>query len=487
MQTDSEVAASLNLGGTASVKSVSCSTASFCVAGGSFTNSSGGDQAFVSVYNGSSWTDSEIAASLNIDNHSQVNSVSCYSASFCVAGGSYTAVGEFGDRAFVSVYNGSSWTVSDIAALNTAYDSSGNVVSFNISSNVNSVSCYSASFCVAGGSYADSSHHNQAFVSVYNGGSWTDSEIAASLNIDNDAQVNSVSCYSASFCLSGGSFRNSSAVGYQAFVSVYNGTTWSDREVAASLNTGGSASVGSVSCSTASFCVAGGSYADSSYNLQAFVSVYNGTTWSDREVAKSFTSNSQASVNSVSCFAPKFCVAGGSYLGSTTGYQAFVSVYNGTTWSDREVAGSLNSGNAHVNSVSCYSASFCVAGGAGGGAGGFYSNSSGVSTAFVSVYNGTSWTDSEVARSLNLKTVSFASVNGVSCSTASFCVAGGSYADSSHHNQAFVSVYNGATIKIKATATSKKPVTTTINCYKGKLLKKVTAVKPVCPAGYVKK
>jgi len=48
-------------------------------------------------------------------------------------------------------------------------------------------------------------------------------------------------------------------------------------------------------------------------------------------------------------------------------------------------------------------------------------------------------------------------------------------------------VYNGAKIKITATATSKKPVTTTVNCYKGKLLKKVTAVKPVCPAGYVKK
>jgi len=37
------------------------------------------------------------------------------------------------------------------------------------------------------------------------------------------------------------------------------------------------------------------------------------------------------------------------------------------------------------------------------------------------------------------------------------------------------------------TTTIKKQVATTINCYKGKLLKKVTAVKPVCPAGYVKK
>jgi hypothetical protein len=35
----------------------------------------------------------------------------------------------------------------------------------------------------------------------------------------------------------------------------------------------------------------------------------------------------------------------------------------------------------------------------------------------------------------------------------------------------------------KATAAKK----TTITCIKGKLIKKVTAVKPVCPAGYKKK
>ena len=43
------------------------------------------------------------------------------------------------------------------------------------------------------------------------------------------------------------------------------------------------------------------------------------------------------------------------------------------------------------------------------------------------------------------------------------------------------------TVPPTTTTTMKKPVAITINCYKGKLLKKVTAVKPVCPAGYTKK
>ena len=37
------------------------------------------------------------------------------------------------------------------------------------------------------------------------------------------------------------------------------------------------------------------------------------------------------------------------------------------------------------------------------------------------------------------------------------------------------------------TTTIKKPVSVTINCYKGKILKKVTGAKPVCPAGFKKK
>ena len=41
-----------------------------------------------------------------------------------------------------------------------------------------------------------------------------------------------------------------------------------------------------------------------------------------------------------------------------------------------------------------------------------------------------------------------------------------------------------AAAKAKAAAAKKK---TTITCVKGKLIKKVTAVKPVCPKGYKKK
>ena len=43
------------------------------------------------------------------------------------------------------------------------------------------------------------------------------------------------------------------------------------------------------------------------------------------------------------------------------------------------------------------------------------------------------------------------------------------------------------TLPPTTTTTIKKVVTKTITCVKGKLSKKVTAVNPVCPAGYKKK
>ena len=140
--------------------------------------------------------------------------------------------------------------------------------------------------------------------------------------------------------------------------------TWTDAQVAGALNTDGVAQINSVSCTSATSCVAGGSYIDSNSNTQAFVSVLSGTTWTDTELAGALNAGGSASVNSVSCTSATSCVAGGSYFGSNHEPQPFVSVFNGTTWTDTEVAGALNTGTyALVNSVSCTSASSCVAGG----------------------------------------------------------------------------------------------------------------------------
>ena len=256
------------------------------------------------------------------------------------------------------------WTDSEVAS------------SLNVgNANLTSVSCTSSTSCVAGGDYRDGSGNDQAFVSVYNGSAWADQEVAGSLNVGN-AYVFSVSCASSTSCVAGGYYRDGSG-NDQAFVSVYNGSAWTDHVVAASLNVG-NAYLTSVSCTSSTSCVAGGGYTDGSGHYQAFVSVYNGSAWVDQEVAGSLNVGSYGIVTSVHCTSRNSCLSGGLYVDGSGHEQAFVSVYNGSVWTDQEVAGALNVGNhAYVGSVSCTSSTSCVAGG-------FYSDADSNSQAFVS-------------------------------------------------------------------------------------------------------
>ncbi len=153
---------------------------------------------------------------------------------------------------------------------------------------------------------------------------WTDNEVASSLNLGNYAIVNSVSCTSSTSCVAGGNYQDGSNH-TQAFVSVYNGSSWVDHEVAASLNAGNNALVNSVSCTSSTSCVAGGQYLDGNNHRQAFVSVYNGSTWVDHEVGAALNAGNYAYVNSVSCTSSTSCVVGGQYTDGNNNNRAFVS------------------------------------------------------------------------------------------------------------------------------------------------------------------
>ena len=341
--TDTEIATSFNFGNSAYVASVSCTSDTFCVAGGVSMRSRGIYHAFVSVYNGNTWVDQEVVGLLNLGGFGIVNSVSCTSSTSCVAVGQYIDIFNH-SQAFVSVYNGSDWVNQEVAG-------SLNVGGLAL---LDSVSCHTSTFCVAGGQYWEASNHWQAFVSVYNGSDWVNQEVAGSINLGGRGIVNSVSCTSSTSCVAGGSYRDSSNY-QQAFVSVYNGGTWVDQEVAGLLSVGKSAVLRSVSCASSTSCVAGGSYVDSSNNQQAFVSVYNGSTWVDQEVAGSLNVGGDALLSSVSCPTSAFCIAGGQYTDSSLNGQAFTSIstlHSPTTTTSRPVTPARVSGAVYFASGS---------------------------------------------------------------------------------------------------------------------------------------
>jgi hypothetical protein len=310
---------------------------------------------------------------------------------------------------------------------------------------VNSVSCASAGNCSAGGYYTDGTGHHQAFVASEVSGTWHSAiEVpgTAALNVGGGAEVNSVSCASAGNCSAGGYYIDSSGHGQPFVVSEKKGAWGKAEEVPgiAALNKDGISWVNSVSCASAGNCSAGGFYRDAADHDQAFVaSQVNGTWHSGIEVPGTAAVNqgsyANAEVTSVSCRSAGNCTAGGYYTDSSGDSQAFVaSEVNGTWRTESELPGTTSleqSGGAGVNSVSCASAGNCSVAG-------YYINNSRLYNVFVaSEVNGTWRTAIEVPGIAALSEYS-ALLPAVSCASAGNCSAGGYYTDSSFHGQAFV-------------------------------------------------
>src|SRR6266567_3090472 len=152
---------------------------------------------------------------------------------------------------------------------------------------------------------------------------------ATHLNYSRGQDPTSVSCPSASFCM---------AVLGSGYAAMYDGTTWSKPSLLSS--SGGEPD--SVSCPTVSFCMAVDARDSSAF-------LFNGSTWSPAPSINDPVSTTQTGVTSVSCSSPSFCAA------VDNGSNAFT--FNGASWSP---AATIDPGN-ELGTVSCPSKSFCAA------------------------------------------------------------------------------------------------------------------------------
>jgi hypothetical protein len=431
----------LNTGAYAAVSSVSCPSAGNCTVGGYYTVSPGDLQAFVADESGGTWGDAAQVpgtAALNVGNDAEATSVSCASAGNCAAGG-YFADSPDQSQAFVADEVGGTWgdavQVPGTVALNV-----GNIAA------VTSVSCSSAGNCTAGGYYSDSSSGGrQAFVASEVNWTWGDAiEVpgSAALNTGDYAQVASVSCASPGNCAAGGWYEFSLGNGLdgaEAFVvSEVNGT-WADAiEVpgTAALNVNDFAQVASVSCASAGSCTAGGWYAGTGSpsdpgNQPFVVSEVNGI-WGD---ATEVPGTRVGRVLSVSCPSAGNCVAGGDAAASFV-----VGEVNGTWGAAIQVPGTaiaLYPGypvGSEVTSVSCASAGNCVAGGD-------YTNYIYRFQFVVSEVNGT-WGAAIQIPGTPFVAGAADEIGSVSCPPTGGCAVGGEYDDVSNNGHAFVASQN---------------------------------------------
>jgi hypothetical protein len=234
-----------------SIYAVSCASVNDCVAGGSYTDSSGNTQGLLLIWSGGSWAPAEapVPSDAGSNPWAQVQGVSCPTTTRCVAVGSY---GSQVAEGLLWTWSAGSWTVANLPALpGGASDSDSDVYDVSCPSvsqcvavgyyndnqdgllltlsggswtaveapvpgggttpHVGTVSCASVNYCVAAGIYGDSSGHGQGLLLTWSDGSWTPAEAPTPANAASDPteQVQGISCPAVNGCLGGGVYENS--------------------------------------------------------------------------------------------------------------------------------------------------------------------------------------------------------------------------------------------------------------------------------------
>lgn len=432
----------LNADGQATVMSVSCVSGGNCAAGGQYQASSGAPQAFIVNEINGRWgnaKDVPLLAPLDTGTNSAVTAIACASPGNCAAGGYYTGSQQ---EAFVANETNGTWDAAEEVPNSGALATDGRAT-------VNVISCPSAGNCVAGGTYVDSGFHNQSFVVNETNGSWDAAEEVpgtSALNSGGSSQVESVSCASTGNCVAGGFYADKTD--QQPFVIDEINGNWTHAEEVAgtgTINAGVMAVVSSVSCGSAGNCAAGGYYQDSTGDHAFVVNETLGTWGGAIEVpgTRVLDAGGSAFINSISCWSAGNCSAGGTYVtGSPFAHEVFVvSETNGTWGSAEEMPGTamLNvNRDAVFGAVSCASAGNCAASGT-------YEPAAGGSEDFVANETKGSWGKAEEMPGLaSLNVDMTATVDSVSCGSNGSCAVGGQFEDGSAKLQALVDTYTPA-------------------------------------------
>jgi len=317
----------------AAVTSVSCTAAGDCVAGGRYTDASGKTQAFIATQTSGTWGKAEEVpgtAALNHGGYALANSVSCASTGNCSVGGRYASSNNDGvviAQAYVISETNGTWGTAEEVPGTAALNGGGYA-------EVDSVSCGSAGNCSAGGAYTTSTPVTEAFVVNETNGTWGTAEEVpgtAALNTNGLAQVNSVSCAAPGDCSAGGLYLDAAFNEGAFIVNETNGTWGAAEEVPgiAALSKGSpGATVASVSCAGPLICSAGGFYSDSGNNHQAFVVNERNGIWRTAEEVPgtaSLNAGGLAGIGVLSCPTSGLglCSAAGSYSDASLHTQAF--------------------------------------------------------------------------------------------------------------------------------------------------------------------
>ena len=271
-----------------------------------------------------------------------------------------------------------------------------------------SVHCLSSTSCVAVGQSSNAAFITKTMVERWNGTAWS---IAASPNPVAIAVsgLNGVHCTSATFCVAVGSYFEATpdSSAEKTLVEQWNGTSW---KIVASPNQPGVVDSGlsGVSCTSATSCFAVGHYS-TILVTRTLVERWNGTKWSI-VASPNPAGVTQSELTGVTCRTITSCFAVGSGRGT------LAERWNGSSWSMMTTPNPTGATGSSLTAISCPSATRCYA------VGDFFKTTS--LARLVETWNGTGW--SMVSTPVPAGTIR-SSLNGVACAATVNCFAVGEY------------------------------------------------------------
>ena len=276
------------------------------------------------------------------------------------------------------------------------------------------VSCSSSHACMAVGGYSTKSHPGGSvpLAELWNGKTW---RVKVTPRPTGDSALGSVSCRSATWCMAVGEGGTSTNKG---FSEEWDGRRWTIKRTASPPGTTFS-TLESVSCATARVCMAVGDYqVHHSAHTRTLAELWNGKKWARRATLNPVSGANGSSLNGVSCRSAIACVAVGSYVDvSDSGGLALAETWNGMVWTRAAVDDDPTQVRV-LEGVSCRSTNACVAVGIS------ESTSPSIGSTLAERWTGDQWT---VEGTPNPNGATDSELDGVSCASPAACVAVGSY------------------------------------------------------------
>jgi hypothetical protein len=257
-----------------------------------------------------------------------------------------------------------------------------------------------------------------------------------------DTELAAVSCVSAQDCTAAGAYADASTRSTVTLAETWHGSAWKVQATPNPAHAGGSELI-AVSCPAATSCTAAGQFANPAGTTLPLAATWHPGSWALQPPDRPQGSRG-GELTGVSCPAATSCTAVGDYNKTSKGSVPLAESWDGTRWSIRPTPVPAASASSALQAVSCPSAAACTA------VGYYYLHPAGPAVTLAETWRGSAW---HVQATPNPAGARYSSLTAVSCTAPAACTAVGTYHGKGGIPQALVERWNGSRWAIQSLAT----------------------------------